>query len=285
MHRLEKILQNDKIVSRVMFALGVILVSFFTYVTIAGAGTNTLFSVSGGKVKASHLNQYHTALGGDLLPRNTAGAISNGTAWLGTSTYKWLKLYAAKGYWATGDIKPHHTYNGLVGCGEGWMVANGSIVNETNYDTEHGAGHWDLYVITSPMSGLYLPNLVAKYPMGSATTAATGTVAIPSVGANTADVSHPHTLNAHYHKWYKGTGAVGFDRTWQSDGVSEIACEAAGSGSTGRSPQGMSGCSNYSAGTYFYCAAASDSGVVSEGSATQDMRPESIEVQYCVRII
>lgn len=69
---------------------------FFWLLCLVGAayaGTNSLTSVSGGKVLTSHINQYYTALNQDLLPRNSTGTVTAVGGNLGTSSYPWLGLY------------------------------------------------------------------------------------------------------------------------------------------------------------------------------------------------
>lgn len=66
------------------------------------AGTNSLTSVSGGKVQTTHVNQYYTALNQDLVPRNSSGVATSGGGSLGTSTYPFTDLFTT-GFWYLPD--------------------------------------------------------------------------------------------------------------------------------------------------------------------------------------
>lgn len=58
------------------------------------AGTNTLATRSAGQViQSSDVNQYKTALGEDIVPRDTNGVASTLSGGLGTSTYVWDTSY------------------------------------------------------------------------------------------------------------------------------------------------------------------------------------------------
>ena len=69
------------------------------------SGTNTLISVSGGKVKTAHVNQFYTALNQDLVPRNSAGAPTAGGGSLGTSTFTWLDGFLSGSLYFPGSTK------------------------------------------------------------------------------------------------------------------------------------------------------------------------------------
>lgn len=275
------------------------------------AGSNTTSSVSGGVVRTSHVNQYYTALNQDIVPRNSSGVPTNLAGSVGTSALKWLKTYIASGSWSAGDIKMHHTYNGAVSCGQGWMLMDGDIINETNYDAEHSAGDWDIYVITSPLDGKYTPNMTNRYPVGKATTAQTGSIAITAVGNASSQIniahdhgSHTHTMPLHYHLWMSGSaskmqtftwtgvtnGAIEFDdRTTVASGDSGLVV------TTNCSITGASGCfdpganeSTTSSGLDYGGGNANVTNSTTPTSAlssTQSIQPDSIEVQYCMRII
>lgn len=260
--------------------------------TIAVAGTNTLTSVSGGRVQTSHVNQYYTALGQDVVPRNTSGAPTSIGGSLGNSVYKWLKAFVESGYWKAGDIKMHHTFNGAVECGEGWMLADGRVINSTNYDTEHGAGTWTTYVGSSPLSGKFLPNFTGKYPVGVATTTQSGSVAITSVGnaGNTVNLQHNHGSRAHTH----------FIMTTSPSGAEGVSASGSAQDffTTGTCSSGnATGIAFTTGGTMKLCSpsiastsgnwATQSGGVTSPNalSATQSIQPESIQVQYCMRVI
>lgn len=149
---------------------------------------------------ASWFNFLRTVLSGDWFPRNTGAAIADTSGALGTSAYRWLRAYIASGYWTVGDIKVHHSYNGANPPGEGWMLCDGRIINQTNYDAEHGAGKWAANVGTSPIDGKYLPDFDNKYPIGSATTTQTGASPITTTG----NAGHLSPVSSHGHKWMNG---------------------------------------------------------------------------------
>lgn len=270
----------------------------------AEAGTNTFTTVANGQlIKPSHVNQFITALGGDLIPRNTSGVPTTIAGSLGSDTYEWLKAWIESGYWVVGDIKMHHTYNGSAEstCGQGWMLADGRIINETNYNTEHGAGAWAIYVGSSPIDGRYLPDFTAKYPIGVASTAQDGTIAITSVGvtgntlnlAHTHDMqNHTHSIPSHHHQW------LADGQTYNSGGTTTTFTCANTSGwvedylaaTTNAAPTNIQGVDSSTCDywTEFWggtSGAPSNNTTTSTLSASQDIRPESIEVQYCLRII
>lgn len=57
-------------------------------------GTNNLYTVTGGTtVQESDPNQYHTALSGDHIPRNSSGNITDNFSSLGSSTYWWKNIF------------------------------------------------------------------------------------------------------------------------------------------------------------------------------------------------
>lgn len=56
-------------------------------------GINTITSQSSGKIESSHLNEYFTALTGDLVPRSS-GAATHQAGDLGSYTYRFLRAYA-----------------------------------------------------------------------------------------------------------------------------------------------------------------------------------------------
>lgn len=57
-------------------------------------GSNTLSQKSDGNIaSSSDVNQYRTALNGDLVPRNASGVATNESGSIGTSAIKWLSGY------------------------------------------------------------------------------------------------------------------------------------------------------------------------------------------------
>ena len=173
---------------------------------LVNADSNPLLSVTGGKVRTSHVNQYFQALSQNLVPRNSSGIASNEGGSLGTSTFEWKNANIVTGYWQTGDIKCHHTFNGLLPVAQGWMLMDGRIINETNYNTEHAAGNWVTYIGSSPIDGRFLPDMTSKYIIGVATTTQDGTSAITSVGntSHLINIAHDHTVARR--QWYSRNG-------------------------------------------------------------------------------
>lgn len=158
-------------------------------------------AADGTPIPSSDHNALAAALKVDLVPRNSSGNATANAGQLGTPTFPWKRADITTGYFVCGDVKMFHDYNGLLSPGQGWMKMNGDICNETNYDAIHGAGSWDLYIVTSPLDGKYLPNANDKYPMGKTNTTQAGTVAITFVGnaSHQINIQHSHTVNSHTH--------------------------------------------------------------------------------------
>ena len=68
-------------------------------IVLVNADTNTLLSVTGGKVRTSHVNQYFQALSQDLVPRNSSGVSTDDGGNLGTSSVQWKSANIRTGYW------------------------------------------------------------------------------------------------------------------------------------------------------------------------------------------
>jgi hypothetical protein len=270
--------------------------------------TSTLFSVSGGRVLTSHVNQYFNALKQDLVPRNSGGAPTNRAGSLGTSAFRWFKAFIESGYWAAGDVKLHHTFNGLRTCGQGWMLADGQQVTQANYDAQAGysAGDWATYVVSSPLLNKFTPNMTGRYPVGSATTTQDGSIAITAVGnsGNTVNLqhghgTHSHTAPDHGHVWLLDGLIAGTDSTLRYTGTSFVTQNFAVK-TKNAGPLGIQSCSgsatclggaasnNFYTGGALYTAAGSSTSANSVPNAlstTQTIQPDSIQVQYCIRII
>lgn len=172
-------------------------------------GDNTLIEqVSDEVVSAGNINQFKTALTESHVPRNSDGVPEDEAGTLGTESIKWLKSFIKGGCWSAGDIKSHHTFDGAMPIGFGWFPCNGTIINETNYDSIFGTDAWNTYIKSSPLEGRYSPNMVSKYAIGTNNTTQDGISAITSVGyANhSADIAHDHTTNNHQHNWFSWSG-------------------------------------------------------------------------------
>lgn len=246
----------------------------------------------GTKVKSSELNTNFLNHRGSLIPihPNTTTAVDN-TYSLGTNEWKWRKGFIQSGYFSCGDIKAHYSYNGRVSAGHGWMLCDGRLINETNYDAEYGSGSWDSYIVTSPLDGKYLPNLINRYMTGSDTCTANGSSTIASVGnsSSAADLSHTHVI-AHAHRWATLSASFTTSVYTVSDGTNPIvygvsltgastywgACTAASSRQGILLKHGLAWTSkdNITTAAWSY---GTTGGTI--------LRPSSIEVQFYMRII
>jgi len=161
-------------------------------------GTESLTDKANGQViDQTWWNLIHAVLSGNLVPRNASRVATDLSGSIGTSALRFLKAFIASGYLGAGDVKWKHSYNSLISIEQGWMIANGSVCNEANYNALHGAGSWDTYIITSPLDGLYLPSLIGKYPVGTQDTTQDGSTGISSVGnvEHQVNLSHRHLHN------------------------------------------------------------------------------------------
>lgn len=250
-------------------------------------GTNNLPTATGGTViPSSDHNAIKEALSGDLVPRNSSGVPTSEAGSLGTTSFQFKSARIQSGYLSVGDIKQHHSFNNTVKCGQGWFPCTGGVINEANYDAYHGAGSWDSYIISSLLENKYAPNFTNKYPVGVSTATQTGASAITPVGntSHQVNLSHNHSVAAHVHQWYANGQSDQSDITYNSGGSPVALPAAAAKINT----------------SYFYIARAnaasvpianaytSSNGGGSTGdnlSATQSVQPESIQVEYFIRIV
>lgn len=253
-------------------------------IVLVNADTNTLLSVTGGKVRTSHVNQYFQALSQDLVPRNSSGVSTDDGGNLGTSSVQWKSANIRTGYWEAGDIKCHHTYNGLLTVGQGWMQMDGRIVNETNYNTEHSAGDWDTYIVSSLIDGRFLPQMTNRYIIAESVTTQDGTSAFVADGnANhLINLQHTHPINAI--QWFIDNPTVdqsfdvsgnvitlGADTTTVKTGIAfRNDCSASGIG--------QDGCLNDNLYT-------NNTNTQNALSTTQNIKPDSIQFICYMRII
>jgi len=250
-------------------------------------GTDPITAASDGTViPAADHNSLRSAFLEDLVPRNTSGIATTLAGDLGTSSLEFLKAHIASGYFFAGQILPMHTYNGVATPGHGWMLCDGRIINETNYDAEFSSTDWDTYIISSILDGKYLPNLTGnKYLSGKSATAQTGASPITEVGlaSNQQSVpNHTHTINAHKHKWYEANDVNTTDQSWDTGGsltnitqnskaALKLGIEAHGGSSN--SPQDL------------WTENTSTGPTGSDGAETFSIQPRSVEVVYYMRII
>lgn len=245
--------------------------------------TNNLEEKTDGRsIIVDDVNQYKSALVENFIPRKSNGLAGNEAGGLGTETIQWLDAFIASGFWNAGDIKAHHTYNGIAEINQGWFPCTGDIINETNYDIVHGAGSWSSYIASSSFEGKYSPNLIGKYLTGNSSTVYDGSVPIPSVGniSNEKNIQHDHSVDYHTHQWhikdggsssaqgYMWTFGTYYDRSYNSSGVL--------SESITTSPSTRLDDLYTSRET---------SATSSSLSTTQSIQPDSIEVIFYLRII
>lgn len=223
---------------------------------------------SNGKVIDSDwFDRFRQVLMGDVVPRNDFGVAESVKASLGEEAYQWLRAFIQEGYWEAGDIKKHHSFGGIVGPGHGWMLCDGRLVNQTTYDSEHGAGSWAQFVVASPLDGKYLPNFPGRYPVGAATTPATGVTAIPAVG----NAGHQITIE-HLHKWYRAM-LTSSDKIYDSNG-NEIALVRVFQRQSVLVIDGSS-----------YGRPGADMYTTKSLPTAKSIQPDSIELQFYMRII
>ena len=87
-------------------------------------GSNTLNSTAGGAITTTLVNQFFTALGGDLVPRLVSGssaAPSDNTAKLGLPAYRWAEIHAEQLYVAGALFDP-----ASVGVDSNWAIVSGA---------------------------------------------------------------------------------------------------------------------------------------------------------------
>ena len=266
-------------------------------------GNNTLETKSAGQtISQDDVNQYKTAMNGDLVPRNTSGAPTTDGGNLGNSTYAWKKADITTGYLFPGQVIMFHDFNGTLTPGQGWMKLNGDVVNSTTYDAIHGAGSWTTYIGSSSLSGLNLPDSTDKYPVGTASTAQDGSSPITYDGnaSNQIDFSHTHTMNTlHNHKWHRSDNVAGnLDfSTFTSAGAEQSYTRAAvnvggasvfitgGTSGSPTSEAAVRGATDTNGECYTDNDGASSEATSSSLSATQNIQPHSFAVEYWIRII
>lgn len=249
---------------------------------------------------ASDINQYSAALRQDHVPRNASGIAANDSGSIGQSTLKWLKAHIASGYWTCGDIKPHHSYNGAAPIDNGWFPCDGTIINQTNYDAIHGVGAWTTYIGSSILDGKYAPDLLNGYITGVASTTKDGTASITNIGntGNTINVdhfhavsNHTHTETLHNHIWYDSKTASVEDISYDTNGDSVDINGGAtvkdagvfGINSTSGAAEALG--DKFTAKNTSSSTGGSTPNTDSKLSGAQDIRPNSLEATYYVRII
>lgn len=162
-------------------------------------GLNNLPTRANGQnVDETWFNRIKSALVGVFVPRTSLGVPEAEIGSVGTETYRWKKAFISSGHLFLGAIKMKYRYTSVsVPIDKGWMLCDGRIITEANYDAEHGAGSWVSHgVAASSIAGKYLPNFDAKYlrgVLGDATQTQDGNSAITTVGAASVSVGHTHS--------------------------------------------------------------------------------------------
>lgn len=246
-------------------------------------------------IPASDHNSLRNAMIGDQVPRNSSGDPTANEGDLGTVTYPYKRANITTGYFAPGMIMPMHTFNGTVSISQGWFPCAGAVINETNYDAIHGAGSWALYIGASDLDGKNSPNLTGKYLIGAASTTQSGSSALTYVGnaGNTVNLQHNHGVNipTHTHKWFEYNGTTTTDQSFDVNGtVVNLTQTVKNSGFTIETVEGTGGGSTVvGIGQDLYTDDAvnttNSTNTAGALSTTQDIRPESLEVVYYIRII
>lgn len=112
------------------------------------------------------------------------------------------KLATLASSFVPGTVIDFYGYNNALDIPRGWMICNGQVINETNYNTLHGSGTYTTDgIASSAILGKYLPDFEDVYGTGAATTTQDGSSAITTVGnANhQTDYTHTHTVPSHTH--------------------------------------------------------------------------------------
>ncbi len=204
------------------------------------------------------------------------------------------------------EVEEHHNYfaNDIL-----THNCTSRQINETNYDLEHGAGSWDIYIVSSPLEHLYLPNLTNRYMEGVFNTTQTGTMPITAVGnsghtvnsehahtvnGHTHTISHTHTTPNHNHQWYQDMGASAGDQSYNSGGSAQgltggsstaYGINVPASGTSLTNNQYTNNDSTSTNGPSAGSTGSTGGSTQNGGSTTLSIQPESIEVQYFMRII
>lgn len=146
----------------------------------------------GQTIQFSWVNLIRSIVSLDFIPRSLSGQPRANYSRLGSASYKFSRLHVQLSHLGLGDVFHFHDYGGNVTLPQGWMICDGSVINESNYDAQHATGDWDKYVVSSVLGGLYLPSTDLTYIKGKTGTLQAGSAPITTVGSNTANMSHSH---------------------------------------------------------------------------------------------
>jgi hypothetical protein len=173
-----------------------------------------------------------------------------------------------------GTIHPWYDYNGTLSVPAQFMLCNGDIINETNYNSTHGSGAWTDEVGTTDLDGLYTPDLNAatNVYLAGGTSTQSGSSAITKTGNTTNQVDIEHL-----HSWHS-SDVSGTPKLYNNAGTTkDVSVTTVASGD------------NYIAtGT----SSGSETGIYDEGcwtnkelSSTQDIRPNTVVVKYIIKVV
>jgi hypothetical protein len=213
--------------------------------------------------------------------------IKNGRATSGNTEYNYTNPSSD----FIGKIVEMHTFGGTVPIPRGYMICNGNAINEANYNAVHGAGAYQQDGISvSPLLGKLLPNMVNRYSVGAASTPQDGSVAITTTGNVNHQVSlaHSHTVSAHNHQWLDYANEVE-TKTYNSGGSAITLASVADTSNPSDSEYNIRLTIQSETSTRYPIAdlyTNNDSpGTNSQLSASQSIKPESIEVIKLIRVI
>lgn len=230
-------------------------------------GSATLTTrANGTEVQDSWFDTILAALALNIVPRNSSNVATTIGASLGTLLLPWKRLHVRTGHWRAGDTKMHHSFNGLVAVGQGWMLMDGRIVNQTTYDAEHGAGSWTTYIGSSQFEGKYLPSQPGRYQVGATTDGQDGVTPFTAQGApgNVGQIQHGH-------RWYKSNAITDPDQNYDAAG----AARAFAQGANKLNLQSLSVSANGTTVDMY----------TDQQLSAISVQPESIETQMYMRII
>lgn len=175
-----------------------------------------------------------------------------------------------------GSVMQFHTFDGTVDIPRGWMILNGDVVNQTNYDAIHGAGAYAADgVASSALLSKNLPDMDSRYATGSDTTGQDGSSAITAVGnaSNQVNLSHTHSDGSYHARIAEATSN---QLGWQETSVVSYFTNRVTSLPA----------FTFGAGTITLTSAVDVGGDSSSAlSSTQSIRPDSIEFIFIMKVI
>lgn len=236
---------------------------------------------------ASDVQQVIDALKGDQVPRNTSGVPTASSGDLGTESLPFKRVHSTVGFFFPGMIMPVHDFNGSVSPGHGWFPCDGTQINETNYEAIYGVGTWATFIGSSALDGKFAPDMTGRYLTGASSTTQDGSNPISPVGNEDSEVNlqHFHGLPNHNHQWYDYQTDALSSTTFNSFGTSITIPEDFKNVGAARA---IVANDDNNAGVLsgdLYTSSNSSGNTLNGLSSTQDIRPESIEVKYFIRIV